>query len=125
MQIALEIRVTRAHEKTTEPYECDGMPRVIMALLAQNGIQYRAMGGYLANVAMFEDDSVGREALAGCAHWWIELPTGHLIDYRARMWMGPDAQHGVFIKDPTDFDYLQGQDANMGSYPIQILSFMV
>ncbi|WP_338923868.1 hypothetical protein V0M98_37290 (plasmid) [Pseudomonas silesiensis] len=107
------------------PVECDGMTRVIMALLAENGIQHRAMGGYLANVAMLKDESVGNDALAGCAHWWIELPTGHLIDYRARMWMGPGAQHGVFIHDPTDFEYLQAQPANMGSQSIQILSFMV
>jgi hypothetical protein len=107
------------------PVECDGMTRVIMALLAENGIQHKAMGGYLANVAILKDDSVGSEALAGCAHWWIELPTGHLIDYRARMWMGPGAQHGVFIKDPTNFEYLQAQPANMGSHPIRLLSFMV
>jgi hypothetical protein len=41
------------------------------------------------------------------------------------MWMGDSAQHGVFIKDPTHFDYLHPEQGNMGSYPIQILSFMV
>lgn len=107
------------------PVECDGMTRVITALLTQNGIEHKVMGGHLTDVSPLQDKNARLGPLTAYVHWWIELPSGHLIDYRARMWMGESAQHGVFIKDPTHFDYLNKEQANMGSYPIQILSFMV
>ena len=107
------------------PVECDGMTRVIMALLTSNGIEHKVMGGHLTDVSPLQDKVVRPGPLKAYVHWWIELPSGHLIDYRARMWMGDSAQHGVFIKDPTHFDYLHPEQGSLGSYPIQILSFMV
>lgn len=107
------------------PVECDGMTRVITALLTDNGIAHEVMGGHLTDVSPLRDKDARLGSLKAYVHWWIELPSGHLIDYRARMWMGESAQHGVFIKDATHVDYLNKEPANMGSYPIQILSFMV
>jgi len=36
-------------------------------------------------------------------HFWIDLPNGQRIDYRARMWLGdhPEIPHGIF--NPADF----------------------
>lgn len=36
-------------------------------------------------------------------HWWVDLPDGRRIDYRARMWAGdrPEVPHGLFL--PKDF----------------------
>lgn len=107
------------------PVECDGLTRVITALLTLNGVEHRVMGGHLTDVSPLNDKDASLGPLTGYLHWWVELPSGHLIDYRARMWMGESAQHGVFIKDPSHFDYLNKEPANMGSYPIHILSCIV
>jgi hypothetical protein len=107
------------------PVECDGMTRVITALLTSNGIEHKVMGGHLTDVSSLRDKEAGLGPLKAYVHWWVELPSGHMIDYRARMWMGDSAQHGVFIKDPTHFDYLNQEQGYLGAYPIQILSFMV
>lgn len=106
------------------PLECDGMTRVITALLSENGIDHKVMGGHLTDVASVRDHASPLGSLRSCPHWWIELPSGHLIDYRARMWMGEVAQHGVFIKDSTHVDYLNKQEVDMGSLPISVLSIM-
>jgi hypothetical protein len=29
-------------------------------------------------------------------HFWIELPDGSVVDYKSRMWLGKNAQQGVF-----------------------------
>ena len=36
-------------------------------------------------------------------HFWIALPNGDYIDYRARMWLGDNADvpHGIF--NPVDY----------------------
>ena len=69
--------------------ECDGMTRVIAALLTREGICHLVCRGRL------EIDGEGMTP----RHWWIELGDGLICDWRARMWLG-DGQavpHGVFI----------------------------
>ena len=74
------------------PLECDGLTRVLSYLLDQNKIHHRVMQGSVKVV-----DKNFRP------HFWIELPDGHIVDYRARMWLGnkPNVPNGVF--KPDDF----------------------
>lgn len=72
--------------------ECDGMMHVASAVLARDGISHRAVYGALIveGVGVIEH------------HYWIALPTGQILDLRARMWLGDgssDVQvpHGVFV----------------------------
>lgn len=71
------------------PLECDGMTRVISALLTREDIAHQV--------------NVGRLEVSGQGviprHWWITLPEGWICDYRARMWLGTDSAvpHGVFL----------------------------
>lgn len=71
------------------PLECDGAARVVSALLTREQLAHEV--------------SIGSLAVEGCGevplHWWVELPGGIIIDFRARMWLGehPAVPHGVFI----------------------------
>lgn len=79
--------------------ECDGMSQVISHLLHKNGIEHVVAGGELVDMQRLRDPTVGREADCGVNHWWLELGYSYIVDFRARMWKGPHAQHGVFIPD--------------------------
>lgn len=68
--------------------ECDGMTRIIAEILHRDGADYEVCMGMLTN----DIGGIG-------FHMWISLPTGHIIDLRARMWLGDTAPHGVFIPD--------------------------
>lgn len=67
--------------------ECDGMTRVISALLTRDSIFHLVCTGHL------EVDGHGRTP----GHWWIELDDGWICDWRARMWLddAPSVPHGV------------------------------
>lgn len=71
--------------------ECDGMTRVIHTVLEKHGIRHTVMVGTLTDVDT--DETVP-------LHYWIELPNKDIIDYRAQMWLGSFAPHGIF--DPDD-----------------------
>lgn len=73
------------------PLECDGLSRVVSTLLHRAGIEHRVRVGSLGI------EGVGRISI----HWWVELPDGTLVDYRARMWLGTDPRvpHGVFAPE--------------------------
>lgn len=68
--------------------ECDGFSRVASYILTKAEIPHRVLRGRVetltCNVA---------------PHFWLEA-YGWRIDYRLRMWAGPEAPHGVF--DPQD-----------------------
>lgn len=68
--------------------ECDGLSRVVAALLSREGIEHQAHQGTLQTPQ-------GRIGL----HCWVELPDGAIIDFRARMWLGEEAPHGIFYPD--------------------------
>lgn len=72
--------------------ECDGIVRLCHTVLVQHHIEHQPMIGILTK---------GHKEIS--PHFWIELPSGECIDYRARMWLGnsEEVPHGVF--QPTDF----------------------
>jgi hypothetical protein len=81
-------------EKYSElPLECDGMTRVVTYLLTQEGISHSVKAGTFFH----------RGERVVPLHYWVELPDGKTIDYKARMWAGESAEvpHGVF--DPKKF----------------------
>ncbi|WP_343177139.1 hypothetical protein [Pseudomonas sp. 4810-S13] len=77
--------------------ECDGMTRVVSHLLSKNGIEHIVAGGLLVDLKRIDDTAVSNHELCGVSHWWIELGYSYVVDFRARMWLGPEAQHGVFV----------------------------
>ena len=78
--------------KTIElaPVECDGFCRMASYLLSNAGIEHECFVGELN----LED---GRNIPL---HYWL-VAQGKHIDYRARMWLGDDAPHGVFEPDAS------------------------
>ena len=83
------------------PVECDGFTRIAHTKLVEHGIEHTVMFGWVA---------MGERRVT---HLWVELPSGETVDYRARMWLGEEAPHGVF--DPTDYpevEYL-GEEMEM------------
>lgn len=76
------------------PVECDGFTRIAHTALFNEGIAHTCMKGRMIQVT-------GNQALP--IHFWIVLADGHVVDYRARMWLGDDTTvpHGVF--NPAQF----------------------
>lgn len=74
--------------------ECDGLPCVITTMLQEHNIPHTCM----VETLTFTGTNKGSPI-----HFWINLPDGQRIDYRARMWLGerPDVPHGIF--NPADF----------------------
>ena len=72
--------------------ECDGMTRICHTILSQHHIEHFSMMGTLE----FDGQKIE-------PHFWLDLPLGERIDYRARMWFGNSNRvpHGVF--QPDDF----------------------
>lgn len=76
------------------PLECDGLTRVAHYELQRAKIPHLTWSGPVAFTSR-----VGDATVVECVpvHWWITLNgTGHVVDYRLRMWFGGDAPHGVF-----------------------------
>jgi len=67
------------------PLECDGLTRVLHTVLATHLIPHEVVIGTIR---------LGKKVFE--PHFWIQLPDGYIVDYRARMWLGPNAPHGVF-----------------------------
>lgn len=96
----------------TAPVECDGFVRLASTVLAMNDIPHQTIVGQM-------ECNLGRIPL----HYWIECSEG-VIDFRARMWLGLDAPHGIVepdlygaykghrvdidVLDPTVFRILSG-----------------
>lgn len=74
------------------PLECDGMTRLMAAVLTQYDI------GFQAYVGALEVEGVGRISL----HWWIELADDRIVDLRARMWLDTSTQVPHGIVTPSD-----------------------
>lgn len=72
---------------TEVPVECDGFTRLAATILSAHKIDHTVMVGALHG----PEDSIP-------LHYWIECED-FVIDYRARMWLGNDAPHGVFQKE--------------------------
>lgn len=78
--------------------ECDGTSRAVSTCLTALQIEH-----VIAVGALRLDD--GRECKP---HFWVRLSDGHVLDIRARMWLGQDAKvpHGIFMPQPGA-QYLQ------------------
>ena len=74
--------------------ECDGLTRVLSYLLTKANVEHRAMLGKITDQKTQQRFS---------PHFWLVLPDGRHIDYRARMWLGRHEHipHGIF--DPEDY----------------------
>ncbi len=74
------------------PVECDGMVRLCSTILYQHDIEHQPMVGTL---------SKGERTIS--PHFWLDLPSGERIDYRARMWLGnsESVPHGIFV--PSEY----------------------
>lgn len=77
--------------------ECDGMTRVVSALLLRDGIVHTPMCSRLSVAGVGEIPY----------HYWIELEDGRLIDLRARMWLRQDPRvpHGVLARHQVHARY--------------------
>ena len=73
------------------PLECDGLTRVLTTVLTNEGIAHACFMGSVVD---------SRTHKGSHLHFWIELPNGQTVDYRARMWMGETEgiPHGIFNK---------------------------
>ncbi|WP_241993606.1 hypothetical protein [Trichormus variabilis] len=67
------------------------MTRICHTVLTQHNIEHQPMIGVL---------SLNNQEIE--PHFWIDLPNGERIDYRAKMWLiGENLPHGIF--QPQDF----------------------
>ena len=100
--------VIKQVRQLTAPYdlcmlECDGLTRVLHSVLVENRIPHETMVGTVR---------LGKKAFD--PHFWIRLPDGYVVDYRARMWLGDKASHGVFRPGKTRYD---GKPVELGLLP--------
>lgn len=92
--------------------ECDGLIRVISATLTQHNIPHTVMRG----TVMFGDDAIP-------LHFWIDLSPTARVDYRARMWLGNSAPHGIFDPAQTEAVY-DGNPHDFGFLPPMVLTIL-
>ena len=74
--------------------ECDGFTRVADYLLVQAKVPHICFMGKVS----FKGDEIP-------FHMWIKVDGYIYVDYRLRMWFGPDAPHGVFKDLSSDVVY--------------------
>lgn len=80
--------------------ECDGATRIVHLALVRAGVAHVCQQGYVL-------DAQGQ--VAASPHYWVEVD-GFFLDYRLRMWAGPEAPHGVFRADEArGFRYIGEQ----------------
>jgi len=77
------------------PLECDGLTRVAAYLLRMADVPHKTFVG-----------EVVFKGKVFAPHYWIELETREILDYRLRMWFGDDAPHGVFKPKKNDVEYV-------------------
>jgi hypothetical protein len=77
--------VALTHHVDKTATECDGASRLVHLALVRANIPHTVMVGTLSLIR--------RNALP--IHYWIEAGAW-LIDYRAQLWFGKNAPHGVF-----------------------------
>lgn len=84
--------------------ECDGATRIVHLALVRAGVAHECMEGYVLDR---HGDAVVQP------HYWVEAED-FLIDYRLRLWAGPEAPHGVFLDDEhRGFHYI-GEPIELG-----------
>lgn len=70
--------------------ECDGFSRAASYVLTKAQVEHKVLRGYVVTLTCNVNP-----------HFWLEAGVWR-IDYRLRMWAGPDAPHGVFNPDAVD-----------------------
>ena len=114
MNLKLEI------ESLLDPYdssqtECDGMTRICHTILSRHYIEHQPMMGTL----QFDGQRMYH-------HFWIDLPSGERIDYRARMWLGNSDRvpHGVFQPENFPDVIYEGKPIELELLPPVLLEIM-
>ena len=80
--------------KNIEHLECDGSVRVLHYVLSKKDVPHYVFQG----VVELNGKIIPH-------HFWIGLPDGRLMDFKARMWLGSHAPNGVFHEEETDAHY--------------------
>lgn len=95
--------------------ECDGFTNLASAILRKNNINHIVMMG-----------TIGTPEGRSLPHLWIEVEN-LVVDYRARMWAGEKAPHGVFDKSDHMEHYLgkEVQPTALSDVIFSILSGMM
>lgn len=104
--------------------ECDGMSQLLSHLLHRNDILHIVAGGVLVDLQRLHDANVSASEDCAVTHWWLELGYGYIVDFRARMWMGPTAQHGVFVPEGERFEYRTERRGNFNPLAEPLLDLM-
>ena len=93
------------------PLECDGMTRVVTYILGKAGIRNKTMLGTI--------EAEGKGEFS--PHYWVELASGEVVDYKSRMWFGNDSRipQGVFKPGGTVVSY----DGHLTSLPVNDMVF--
>jgi hypothetical protein len=86
------------------PLECDGLTRVQSYCLARAGVKHQAWQG-----------SVRFRGRFIALHCWLTTAVW-VLDYRLRLWLGPEAPHGVF-RPPEGLRY-EGRPALLTPGPL-------
>lgn len=117
-RIAAKIASSAKVRELMEPYEglaleCDGMTRVVTYVLKQAGIPHKVMLGKIAVEGKGEFEP----------HYWVELPSGEVVDYKSRMWFGNDGRipQGVFRPKGTVVTY----SGRAVSFPVSDMVFKI
>jgi len=77
--------------------ECDGASRLVHLFLNRKGVSHTCYCGHI--------EKINGDILFN-PHFWT-VAGDFIVDYRARMWLGPQAQHGVFLAtDHPDIRYV-------------------
>ncbi|MFS1429216.1 hypothetical protein LMH73_019220, partial [Vibrio splendidus] len=82
------------------PVECDGFTRLAVTILTKNNIAHTPFTGRVMHH--------GEQVIP--YHFWIAVDD-HIIDYRARMWLGDKAPHGIFKEEQFPDYELIGEPA--------------
>jgi len=91
--------------------ECDGATRDIHYILDKNNINHSVFTGKV--------EHKGETVIP--LHYWIQLPSMQIIDFKARMWVGNKAPNGLFNDGTTNYNYI-GKKINM---PMNDMLFMI
>lgn len=94
--------------------ECDGLTRVLHTVLTRRAEPHTVKIGRITNT---------RTGATFSPHFWIELPTGQVVDYRAKMWLGQDAPHGIFTPTDTNVTY-EGEPVELEPLPDSLFQIL-
>lgn len=93
--------------------ECDGMTRVLSTTLAHQGVDHEVIYGRISNTEG-----------VGVVHYWIQFLDQVILDLRARMWLGNQAPHGLFLPEQTSIRYNAigvSEDFTLPSFVYQVM----